>query len=194
MGDKAVVPDNVWQFLGDASSLHGKSQAASFLYEMHSQLIDTPIKSPIEQLFYVAFHAMAVSTGNEVNPEFRYDDKGTPYLWNGVYIAAQHKVGSYRVDFLVSQIGIAPEHACGPVVVELDGHQFHDKNKQQRSYEKARDRFLVKEGYRVVHYTGSDIVNDPYSAAWEVLEMLGAYVGSGRYQYDPADPMGLNDA
>jgi len=56
--------------------------------------------------------------------------------------------------------------------VECDGHEFHDKDKKQRSYEKARDRYLQKEGYAVLHFTGSDIVSSPVFAATEVVSFL----------------------
>ena len=84
------------------------------------------------------------------------------------------------------------EEGLRPLVVELDGHAFHDKDKRQRSYEKARDRYLVQQGLRVLHFTGSDVVADPHKVAYEVLEMLGVYSGSFR-KYNPADPLGQEE-
>ena len=75
------------------------------------------------------------------------------------------------------------------VIVELDGHAFHDKDKKQRSYEKARDRFFVKEGYQVLHYTGSDVVADPYRVAFEVLEVLDVLEAGEAYA--PTNPVGF---
>jgi very-short-patch-repair endonuclease len=74
--------------------------------------------------------------------------------------------------------------------VYLDGHDFHYKDKRQRSYEKARDREMVRAGYRVLHYTGSDVVADPLKVAYEALEFVGAFVGSGREGYNKEDPLG----
>lgn len=55
------------------------------------------------------------------------------------------------------------------LIVELDGHEFHDKNKNQRAYEKSRDRYLVRQGYKIFHYTGSELVADPKKVASEVM-------------------------
>jgi len=188
------MKENVLAFLEHAAALHGQSEANKFASELYSQCIDAPIASPIEQLFLVAFHALANASHHPVNPEFVYDKAGNPTLPFGIYITPQCRIGPYRADFEVSQVQVGPDDVLTPVIVELDGHDFHDKNKKQRSYEKARDRHLVKAGYRVVHYTGSDVVADPFAVAWEVLEMIGAFVGSGQWEYNPADPLGLNDA
>ena len=110
----------------------------------------------------------------------------------GLYITPQAKIGTYRVDFLIEArcLGRSGD-VYAPVIVELDGHDFHDKDKRQRSYEKARDRFLVKRGYRILHFTGSDVVADPFKVAYEALEMVGVFAGSGADGYDPKNPIGI---
>lgn len=44
-----------------------------------------------------------------------------------------------------------------PVVVECDGHEFHQKTKAQVAKDRARDRYFVERGYIVIRYTGSEI-------------------------------------
>jgi very-short-patch-repair endonuclease len=51
---------------------------------------------------------------------------------------------------------------------------------------------LVKQGYRVLHFTGSEVVANPHKVAFEALEMLGVYSGSFR-EFDPADPLGMGE-
>jgi very-short-patch-repair endonuclease len=135
-------------------------------------------------LFWIAAQALCASQYTDINPE-AIGDK----LQSGIYIRQQAPIGKYRVDFLIEQIGLGPDDIYTPVVVELDGHDFHDKDKRQRSYENERDRFLVKKGFRVLHFTGSDVVADPFRVASEVLEMLCVYAGSGREAYNKDDPM-----
>lgn len=192
--NKIVVPSNVLAFLDRAAFLHGQSEAQKFAGLCYSEIHGMPIGSPIEQLFFIAASSLAASVGQSVNPDTKYNKNGREINGDGLFITPQYQIAKYRADFLLSQSGNGPEGFYTPVIVELDGHQFHDRDKRQRSYEKARDRHFVKEGYRVVHYTGSDVVADPFKVAWEVLEMLGVFIGSGRESYDPKDPMGLNDA
>ena len=184
------IAPNVFEFLDKASSLYGNMMNDRFSQQMFSSILDNGNQSPIEDMFLIAAYAMCEAEYIKVNPEAQVLQNGDLSPGRGISIVPQHKIGTYRVDFTLWQDGIAPEEVYTPVVVELDGHDFHDKDKRQRSYEKARDRFLVKMGYRVLHFTGSDVVADPFKVAFEALDMLGAFVG-GRDSYDPTDPLGI---
>lgn len=74
----------------------------------------------------------------------------------------QVEIGPYRVDFLVL-------HNGGGIVVECDGHEFHEKTKEQAAKDKARDRALQEFGFKVYHFTGSEIWRDAVKCAREVL-------------------------
>lgn len=181
---------NVETFLKKASLDHGRIRARQFDDAMYQEIVDNGITSPIEQLFYIAVHGMCASLWLTVNPEPSFDNQGTSRIGFGVFVQPQAKIGKYRVDFLISQNGNGPDDIYTPIVIELDGHEFHDKDKRQRSYEKERDRFLVKSGYKVLHFTGSDVVKDPYKVAFEALDLVGAFVGAGFEEYDPKNPLG----
>ena len=40
------------------------------------------------------------------------------------------------------------------------------------AYEKERDRFIQKEGFKIFHYTGSEIVKNPFMVASEALSYI----------------------
>jgi very-short-patch-repair endonuclease len=185
------IEKNVFSFLDKASKLYGNMQEDRFSQEMYNNFHDIGLQSPIEDMFWVAAKLICEAHYNDVNPDFIENLDKSITEQTGIYIWPQYKVGKYKVDFLVYQNGIGPEDILSPVIVELDGHQFHDKDKHQRSYEKARDRYFVKQGYKVVHYTGSDVVKDPFKVAHEVLSMVGCYVGSGVDEYDAKNPLSL---
>ena len=187
------IPDNVWQYLDIVSDQVGKMEAARFRDEMHCQIVEKPIASPIEQLFFVALQALVRAEYLEVNPAPELVD-GAYVIASGINIDVQHAIGNYRVDFLVTrtQYRETPTRDDA-VIVELDGHAFHDRDKRQRSYEKARDRFLQRQGYRVLHFTGSDVVSDPYRVAHEVLSTIGVFgLESQSRTYDPSNPLGID--
>jgi hypothetical protein len=59
-------------------------------------------------------------------------------------------IGPYRIDLLL-------EPTAGLVAIECDGHEFHDRTKQQAAYDRARDRELLKHGIVTIRFTGSEI-------------------------------------
>lgn len=192
MSDYKPLSETAWKFISVASEHVARMEEERFGQEMQSNCLEMGMESPIEQLFWIACVALCKSQFEEVNPE-PVETKGVIVAGRGFHITPQAGIGKYRVDFHMTQVGVCPGEHFGPLVVELDGHDFHDKDKRQRSYEKARDRALVRAGNRVLHFTGSDVVKDPFACAYEALEMLGLYVGSGVTEYNPRDPMGMGE-
>jgi very-short-patch-repair endonuclease len=190
MSAAPLIVDNVWAFLDRVDKDYARMEADRFRQEMHANCLELGMQSPIEHLFWIAATVLAKSQYTIVNPE-PFEVRGEWHVGSGLFISPQHKVSKYTVDFLLYQNGIGPDEILTPVVVELDGHDFHDRDKNQRSYEKARDRHLVKTGFRVIHFTGSDVVKDPFACAFEALEMLGVYAGTGIRSYDKSNPLGL---
>lgn len=84
-----------------------------------------------------------------------------------IEICAQHRIESYRADFLVTSEN--PQRGRLSVVVEVDGHDFHERTKKQASHDKERDRSMQRLGFLVFRFTGSDINSDPIACADEVI-------------------------
>lgn len=73
--------------------------------------------------------------------------------------------GRYRVDLM-----LCPAH--GPsVIIECDGHDFHERTKAQARRDRKRERRLIAAGYTVVRFTGSEIWAQPFTCALEALEI-----------------------
>ena len=191
MKENRVIATNVVEFLDKASSLVGKMLAEQWNQNIFCELLERGTESPIEDLFLIAVNAICQAAIVEVDPSPYELPDGSIDFGRGVFIMPQRCIGKYRVDFCIQQNKLCPDEIYTPVVVELDGHDFHDKDKRQRSYEKARDRFLVRSRYRVIHFTGSDVVADPFRVAHEALEMAGVLLGTGLEEYNPHDPLGL---
>ena len=106
-------------------------------------------------------------------------------------ICLQEQIGDYRVDFLLQFIDTervdnnpdpkTGRYPCKEVyhnlVIECDGHDFHEKTKAQASKDKERDRILQKCGYPVFRYSGSVIYKDPTRCANECLDYLWKVAG-----------------
>lgn len=186
MSDYREATDNVQAFLDKTSAELGHRKAEEFSSFAH-WMIGAEMKSPIEDLFFIAFCAQAEVEYQELNPQHVRGCDGELKDGDGVFIIPQFKIGPYRADFLVYNNTGTREGKIS-AVVELDGHDFHDRDKHQRAYEKARDRFFVKQGLKVLHFTGSEIVSDPHKAAFEVLSVIGGVMR--RTEYDPKFPLG----
>lgn len=55
------------------------------------------------------------------------------------------------------------------IAIELDGHDFHERTKEQATRDKKRDRALVSAGWSVLRFTGSEVIKAPSDVfdAWE---------------------------
>jgi len=77
---------------------------------------------------------------------------------------------SMRIDLALFPWSGSP---CSPVAIELDGHDFHERTKEQAAKDKSRDRDLQAAGWRVLRFTGSEVWRDPKRCVREMhLVML----------------------
>lgn len=79
---------------------------------------------------------------------------------------------SYRLDFVLEYRHIRPEgHATVYVDIECDGHDYHERTKEQAERDKTRDRELQMLGYAVARFTGSQINRNPDQVARAIVRM-----------------------
>jgi len=176
MKELIILEDNVQSFQEVCAKLVGKRATEDFDIELYHRVQDNNISSPIEQLFINAFECIRTINGFPENYCFTYNDTTEKV---GTIIFPQFQIEKYRVDFLIYHTDpemVRNGSKGNKVVVELDGHDFHDKNEKQRRYEKKRDRFLQNLGLKVFHYTGAEVVSNPFVPASEVL---GCVTGEG---------------
>lgn len=142
-----------------------KSTKAEIDFMLYSSLLDclTVIKdceSPIERMLGVGLYnaqayweSLADSRGLNIYPQMD--------------IVCGKK--TYRADFQISAIVGGKEKI---LVVECDGHEFHEKTREQAVRDRQRERDLIKEGYIVVRFTGSEIYNNLYKCISEIRTIL----------------------
>jgi very-short-patch-repair endonuclease len=139
--------------------------AGNWYSRLIQEMSENNIVSPIEQIFYAHWHF------KEHSPH--------------VELLSQHKIGQYKVDFLVSPISFFVNSCDGynydslltnidkdiqDYAVELDGHEFHEKTKEQVEKDKKRERFLVSKGLIVMRFSGREIYKNPFDCVNEVFE------------------------
>src|SRR5215467_10594120 len=58
------------------------------------------------------------------------------------------------------------------VVVECDGHEFHERTVQQASKDRRRDRMLQRRGVPILRFTGTDVVRGRAEFAQETADFI----------------------
>lgn len=130
-------------------------------------------ESPIELIFAVGFMMLCskeYATVRYIEPKYDEASFG-PILTgsNGVVVEFQKQIGPYRTDFLITRD--RPGKPVG-IVVECDGHAFHERTKEQAARDRSRDRELQSGGRRVFRFTGSEIYRNAFGCATEVISAL----------------------
>ena len=57
------------------------------------------------------------------------------------------------------------------IAVELDGHDFHERTKEQVTYRNQRDRLLQAAGWAVFHFSGSELYRGQMECVVAVAEL-----------------------
>lgn len=112
------------------------------------------------------------------------------FMWTARFqVPVTARGNNYRLDIVIEHDDDARTQRLealgfrgGRIAVELDGHDFHERTKEQVTLRNQRDRDLAAEGWRVLHFSGSEVVNRRYECAWEVLE-CGAAVFDAAEKY-----------
>lgn len=97
---------------------------------------------------------------NRFNKDADYANNYPYYLF---YIKPQEVIGIYKVDFVYND--------C---VIEIDGHESH-KTKEQREYDYTRERYLMKKGYHIIRFMGTEVFLDTHKCVMEVIEIANHF-------------------
>jgi very-short-patch-repair endonuclease len=168
------------------NALLARKEAAFHRHEMACE-------SPIEKLLRAAFIAYEIYPTNWINLKYM-DRQGLKFdevqkidfrffdHWMCL-VFPQVVIDNYRVDFL-AVAGVDPgterfkQHY---LAIECDGHEFHEKTKEQAARDKARDRHLTLKHIPVMRFTGSEIWRDPDKCRWEALDYFEEHFMPGQW-------------
>ena len=153
-----------------AADAHGQSAASRFFKHTSGclrHLRSLQFDSPLEVTFWIWWHAVEAS-----------------YAWltPTVTLQHQHEIDvngeRFRLDFFVD---IEPELASQlrraglswPLIaVEVDGHEFHERTREQVACRDRRDRALQQAQWKVFHFSYAEFTNRPEACVREVWEFV----------------------
>jgi len=138
--------------------------------------------SPIEKIFYMNFMKHEIKSVPIIG--------GGPcdFTWLGCQQFINAKTGEklesqylpekyFILDFLIQYWFSNPTYKLAvQIAVELDGHDYHEKTKEQAKRDKEKDRILQTHGYLVARFTGSEVYKDPMEVIEKVDSMANKWV------------------
>lgn len=128
---------------------------------MSSDRAAKPERVPRSKVLPFAESPIESALINAIFDEFE-NDRG-----DGLALGAQVDVGRYCADLVIYEI-----QGMAVLVVECDGHDFHDRTKAQAAHDRRRDREILDEyGIVTVRFTGSEIYADAHRCAQYCLSV-----------------------
>ena len=124
-------------------------------------------KSPIEKIFAFAVDILCFD-----NLKYKYI-RIIPQ--EDIWIKDKH----YIADFIFNTEEFEELHFEHPfkLIIECDGHEYHNLTKKQVAQDNNRDFDLKNNGYDVIHFSGSQLFTDPFECATKVLDYICEHVG-----------------
>lgn len=146
--------------------------------------------SPIERLFFRAV-MLCGWLGREdhgislINEHVVLGDDPPDWEKRLLWVEPQVQLPGWRVDFMFYAWSFGSVWNRGKgrqygkegwrrLIVECDGHDYHEKTKEQAKRDRGRDRWAADNGYDLYRFTGSEIHNDPLGCARKAFSWAGA--------------------
>ena len=195
-GGPGIVPGELAVRFPDLDAAFGAtvSLALHSEYSARADALSEAIalcESPIEARFLLSL--VCACTMNDLSIWILDEENDELFTTSGIegdtvlYVMPQAELGDYRVDFalelhftdpfhrMAAMFGKpkptnTPEVVIKKLVVECDGHAFHEKTALQAKRDKSRDRDLLADGHPVMRFTGSEIYRAPLRCATQLVQ------------------------
>lgn len=131
--------------------------------------LEAVCESPIEVLLGAAF-MVGLRLGN-YNKFFGFcsqEEEGKKHDHHCL-VMAQYKWKAYRIDWVIKDI-----KANQYFFIECDGHEFHERTKEQAERDRSKDRAIQQSGIPILRFTGREIYRDPCKCVTEILNFMAA--------------------
>lgn len=171
------VPIRAFEFMQDINAfLENRLQCVrADNEEIHS--VFNRCESPIERDFFLAY--LWLTNPYPMGDGTLIDRMDHISVGAFVCIEPQRQIvidgASYRADFSFDLCLYSESESRNMIkrlVVEIDGHEFHERTKEQAARDRSRDRAMARAGIQVIRFTGSEIYKSAVSAAIEARRLL----------------------
>jgi len=151
-----------------AQSLNESGRIDVWFYHLIDKPLANRCGSPIEAMLGAALLLIDKFDGMPGYPLTLAGQDEIPD-WDSVgetrLLIPQFNFEDYRIDW-------AYRNGKQLTFVECDGHEFHEKTKEQVARDKLRDRRIQAAGHPILRFAGSEIWNDPFLCAQQIQEFV----------------------
>lgn len=139
----------------------------------YSIAFDSPIEKKLLAAIIIDFNAcLRISgLGNNI---YHFGNESPE-----VDIECQKNILNYRVDFFITikeRIeNNLQQFAPLKLIIECDGHDFHERTKEQAARDKKRDRRLQQLGFPILRFTGSEIYKNPFCCVNQIMDFYAIW-------------------
>lgn len=131
--------------------------------------------SPIEVIFNLAFDLICfaqdwVYLSLEPQYEVLSRDGSNKYFVDFAFVAENSEI-------------LSLQNSDYKLAIECDGHEFHEKTKEQVVRDNEREYELKLQGFDVLRFSGSQIYNSPFRCALQTIQYIREKIGDqdGRF-------------
>ena len=121
--------------------------------------------TPIERLFMLALLGMVQCQVIPFELKLGLDPSRDH---TALSFSPQHDIDGWLVDYLFEVVSNDGKRRMR-LIVECDGHDYHERTKEQAKRDRARDRMLQEKGYTIYRFTGSELFNGAFECATQVV-------------------------
>lgn len=143
------------------------TDSAKYLYKKALVICD----SPIEKMLLKGLQVQSFDEDFEFTIGFdppAAADFGKP----AILCVPQLPIPPYIADFVLFDLKRSKPERCYALVVECDGHDYHERTKEQAAHDRSRDRIMQFEGFEVIRFTGAEIYADAYGCANQIIAFI----------------------
>jgi very-short-patch-repair endonuclease len=161
MGTNWTALDSIQKHIVDSANYVGLSHAnfCSSWFSCHSQY-----DSPLEVIFDIWWKAL--DRAGTIHPSVSWESQVEVEACGRKYRLDFQIVPEYQLHRKAKLYGVQ----VAKIAVELDGHDYHERTKEQVIYRNQRDRDLSADGWTVLHFSGSELYGDPARCIKEAFD------------------------
>ena len=153
-------------------------ELVEYVTDISAEIVESPIERLMKSAFlmreYKKIAASILNISFIINEDMNTIEDAvnhavrSPFM---IVVMSQAKIGPYRSDFLAAfnPGRSGSKSALKLLAIECDGHEFHQKTKQQAASDRARDRYFLKQGVPVMRFTGSEIWENAINCVDDVI-------------------------
>lgn len=145
--DEYLASDTLFDSLKNNYTNFLKEQKMLFNYSIWFNATPTEYKDSYSKFYFSFSNYYILKSANDMNIRF-----------NG-----------YIPDFII-------EIGSYTFAIEIDGHKYHEKTKEQARADKEKDRMYLKNKIIPIRFTGSEVYHDPVKCVKDTLEIVFTYI------------------